>query len=51
VLTKLTGDARGGGAFDASGHGKPIRFAGVGEKLDDLDRSMPNGWQGESSNG
>jgi len=36
VLTKLDGDARGGAALSMRAvTGKPIRFAGVGEKLDD----------------
>ena|SRR5579862_7892213 len=38
VLTKLDGDARGGAALSMrSVTGKPIKFAGVGEKLDDLE--------------
>jgi signal recognition particle subunit SRP54 len=38
VLTKLDGDARGGAALSMRAvTGKPIRFAGVGEKLDDLE--------------
>ncbi len=38
VLTKLDGDARGGAALSIRAvTGKPIRFAGVGEKLDDLE--------------
>jgi signal recognition particle subunit SRP54 len=38
VLTKLDGDARGGSALSMRAvTGKPIRFAGVGEKLDDLE--------------
>ena len=38
VLTKLDGDARGGAALSMrSVTGKPIRFAGVGEKSDDLE--------------
>ncbi|HEU4621823.1 MAG TPA: signal recognition particle protein [Burkholderiaceae bacterium] len=38
VLTKLDGDARGGAALSVR-HitGKPIKFAGVGEKLDGLE--------------
>lgn len=38
VLTKLDGDARGGAALSLRAvTGKPIRFVGVGEKLDDLE--------------
>jgi len=38
VLTKLDGDARGGAALSMrTVTGKPIKFAGVGEKLDDLE--------------
>jgi len=42
VLTKLDGDARGGAALSMRAvTGKPIRFAGVGEKLDDLEPFYP----------
>lgn len=42
VLTKLDGDARGGAALSIRAvTGKPIRFAGVGEKLDDLEAFVP----------
>ncbi len=38
VLTKLDGDARGGAALSIKTvSGAPIKFAGVGEKLDDLE--------------
>lgn len=38
VLTKLDGDARGGAALSMRAvTGKPIKFLGVGEKLDDLE--------------
>lgn len=42
VLTKLDGDARGGAALSVR-HvtGKPIKFAGVGEKLDRLEEFHP----------
>jgi signal recognition particle subunit SRP54 len=42
VLTKLDGDARGGAALSVR-HvtGKPIKFAGVGEKLDGLEAFDP----------
>jgi len=42
VLTKLDGDARGGAALSIrSVVGKPIKFVGVGEGLDDLDAADP----------
>ena len=45
VLTKLDGDTRGGAALSVrSVTGKPIKFAGVGEKLDALNPSTPTGW-------
>lgn len=38
VLTKLDGDARGGAALSMRAvTGKPIKFAGVGEKLEELE--------------
>ncbi len=38
VLSKLDGDARGGAALSASSvTGCPIKFAGVGEKIDDFE--------------
>jgi signal recognition particle subunit SRP54 len=43
VLTKLDGDARGGAALSIrSVTGKPIKFIGVGEKLDDLETFHPD---------
>jgi signal recognition particle subunit SRP54 len=43
ILTKLDGDARGGAALSmASVTGKPIKFVGVGEKLDKLDVFHPD---------
>ncbi|HEY8991225.1 MAG TPA: signal recognition particle protein [Luteolibacter sp.] len=43
VLTKLDGDARGGAALSMrSVTGKPIKFAGEGEKLDQLFEFHPN---------
>ena len=43
VLTKLDGDARGGAALSIrSVTGKPIKFIGVGEKLDDLEPFHPD---------
>jgi len=42
VLTKMDGDARGGAALSIRGvTGKPIKFVGVGEGLDDLDTADP----------
>ncbi len=42
VLTKLDGDTRGGAALSVrSVTGKPIKFAGVGEKLEDLEVFHP----------
>ena len=43
VLTKLDGDARGGAALSVRAvTGKPIKFAGVGEKLDALEVFHPD---------
>ncbi len=43
ILTKLDGDARGGAALSMSYvTGKPIKFAGVGEKLSDLEPFHPD---------
>ncbi len=43
VLTKLDGDARGGAAISAREvTGKPIKFVGLGEGLDDLDAFHPD---------
>ena len=43
VLTKLDGDARGGAALSmAYVTGRPIKFAGVGEKLTDLEPFHPD---------
>ena len=42
ILTKLDGDTRGGAALTVKAvTGKPIMFAGVGEKLDELDEFHP----------
>jgi signal recognition particle subunit SRP54 len=42
VLTKMDGDARGGAALSIRGVvGKPIKFVGVGEGVDDLDSADP----------
>ncbi len=43
ILTKLDGDTRGGAALSVRAvTGKPIMFAGVGEKLDQLDEFHPD---------
>ena len=43
ILTKLDGDARGGAALSIfSIVGKPIKFVGVGEKMDALEVFHPN---------
>jgi signal recognition particle subunit SRP54 len=43
VLTKLDGDARGGAALSVKAvTGKPIKFASVGEKLDQLEYFHPD---------
>ena len=42
-MTKLDGDARGGAALSIKAiTGKPIKFIGVGEKLDDLEQFYPD---------
>ena len=42
ILTKLDGDARGGAALSMKAvTGKPIKFAGIGEKLDDFEAFHP----------
>ncbi len=42
ILTKLDGDARGGAALSfKSVTGKPIKFVGVGEKVDDFEPFHP----------
>ncbi len=42
ILTKMEGDARGGAALSIRGVvGKPIKFVGVGEGLDELDGVDP----------
>jgi len=43
VLTKMDGDARGGAALSLRATvGKPIKFMGVGEKLDALEKFHPD---------
>ncbi|MEG0750672.1 MAG: signal recognition particle protein [Oscillospiraceae bacterium] len=42
IITKLDGDTRGGAALSVLGvTGKPIKFAGIGEKLDDIEVFHP----------
>jgi signal recognition particle subunit SRP54 len=42
VMTKMDGDARGGAALSIRGvTGKPIKFVGVGEGVDDLEAADP----------
>jgi signal recognition particle subunit SRP54 len=42
ILTKLDGDARGGGALSLKAvTGKPIKYVGVGEKLEDFEPFHP----------
>jgi signal recognition particle subunit SRP54 len=43
ILTKLDGDARGGAALSVKAvTGKPIKFIGVGEKLDKIEEFHPD---------
>ena len=43
ILTKMDGDARGGAALSVNAiTGKPIKFVGVGEKLNDLEPFHPD---------
>ena len=43
ILTKLDGDTRGGAALSVLAvTGKPIKFAGIGEKLEDLEPFHPD---------
>ncbi len=43
ILTKMEGDARGGAALSMiSVTGKPIKFIGVGEKIDSLEQFHPD---------
>jgi len=43
VLTKLDGDARGGAALSAAAvTGRPVKFAGVGEKVEDFEAFQPS---------
>ena len=43
ILTKLDGDTRGGAALSIKAvTGKPIKFCGIGEKMDDLEPFYPD---------
>ena len=43
ILTKLDGDTRGGAALSLKAvTGKPIKFCGIGEKLDDIEPFYPD---------
>ncbi len=43
IITKMDGDTRGGSALSVKAvTGKPIKFVGVGEKLDDLESFHPD---------
>ena len=43
VVTKLDGDTRGGAALSVKAvTGKPIKFAGIGEKLEDIEALHPD---------
>eukprot|EP00597_Dinobryon_sp_UTEXLB2267_P003471 CAMPEP_0170069744 /NCGR_PEP_ID=MMETSP0019_2-20121128/8305_1 /TAXON_ID=98059 /ORGANISM="Dinobryon sp., Strain UTEXLB2267" /LENGTH=484 /DNA_ID=CAMNT_0010277867 /DNA_START=136 /DNA_END=1586 /DNA_ORIENTATION=- len=43
ILTKMDGDTRGGAALSVRGvSGKPIKFVGVGEGMDDLEPFFPD---------
>ncbi|MCY2930853.1 MAG: signal recognition particle protein [Planctomycetota bacterium] len=47
IRTKFDSDARGGAALSVkAGPGKPIKFIGVGEKLDNLEEFRPEGMAG-----
>lgn len=47
IITKLEGTAKGGGALIACAvSGAPVKFVGVGEKIDDLESFDPKGFVG-----
>ncbi len=47
IITKLEGTAKGGGALSACAvSGAPVKFIGVGEKIDNLERFNPKGFVG-----
>ncbi|HLD05071.1 MAG TPA: LAGLIDADG family homing endonuclease [Candidatus Nanoarchaeia archaeon] len=47
LITKLDGTAKGGGALAAAAiTGAPVKFIGIGEKVDDLEEFRPEGFVG-----
>ncbi len=47
IVSKMDGTARGGGALTACAvSGAPIKFIGIGEKIDDLEHFNPQGFAG-----
>lgn len=47
-LLQLDGDTRGGSALSVQGvSGKPVKFVGVGERLEDLEPFYPDRMAGE----
>jgi len=47
IITKLDGTAKGGGALTACAiTGAPVKFIGVGEKIDDFEEFKPQGFVG-----
>ncbi len=47
IVAKLDGSARGGGALSAvAATGAPIKFIGIGEKIDDLEAFIPSRFVG-----
>lgn len=47
IITKMDGTAKGGGALSACSVTKaPVKFIGVGEKVDDLEQFNPKGFVG-----
>lgn len=47
IITKMEGTAKGGGALAACAvSGAPVKFIGVGEKIDDLEKFNPQGFVG-----
>ncbi len=47
IITKMDGTAKGGGALTACAvTGAPVKFIGIGEKIDDLEQFNPQGFVG-----
>jgi signal recognition particle subunit SRP54 len=47
IVTKMDGTAKGGGALTACAvTGAPVKFIGVGERIDDLEQFNPKGFVG-----